>query len=128
LGLEAVALDGAPAGTGAHALVWRTPAGERVLFTGDVLTGGAEPGHPERPRLWHRRRGLYLGPGPDYLARCAPGRLRVALGALLAGGADWICGGHGVPAGPGAGAALARLLALEWPAGVRLAQPIAVYA
>jgi hypothetical protein len=127
-GLEALALAGAAAATGAHALRWAAPGGAVVLFTGDVLTGGAEPSHPERPRLWHRRPGLYLGPGPDYLARCDPERLRVALGGLLAGGADWICGGHGVPAGPGAGARLARLLALDWPPRTRLAQPIAVFA
>jgi hypothetical protein len=125
-GLEALALDGAAAGTGAHALRWATPGGQAVLFTGDVLTGGAEPSHPEHPRLWHRRPGLYLGPGPTYLARCDPDRLRVALGDLLAGGADWICGGHGVPAGPGAGAALVRLLTRDWPSGARLEQPIVV--
>ncbi len=127
-GLEALALEGAAAGTGAHALRWAAPGGAAVLFTGDVLTGGAEPSHPEHLRLWHRRRGLYLGPGPTYLARCDHDRLRVALGDLLAGGADWICGGHGVPVGPGAGASLARLLARDWPPGARLEQPIAVYA
>jgi hypothetical protein len=125
--LEALALAGAVAGTGAHVLRWVAPGGERVLFTGDVLTGGAEPSHPELARLWHRRPGLYLGPGPTYLPRCVPERLRGALGRLLAGGVDWICGGHGVPYGPGAGAGLARLLQLDWPAGGPLAAPVAVY-
>jgi hypothetical protein len=127
-GLAPTVLSGAPPDSGAHALRWVAPDGTRVVFSGDVLTGGAEPSHPDLARLRHRRPGLYLGSGPAYLARCDLDRLRADLERLRSGldaGPDaggtapgtWIAGGHGLPHGPEAGPTLARLLELDWTAG-----------
>ena len=110
-GVRAVKLAGMWRGD--HALLWQapaTPAGGRVLFSGDILNGQVEPGlsHAEHFR---REPELYFGSRPRYVERHAdPAALKASLERLLREDFDLIAGAHGRPFRDDATAALARLI------------------
>jgi hypothetical protein len=94
---------------GEHALFWRAPGGESVLFSGDLLNGQAQP---ELAKEDHFRRGpgLEFGSRPGYLER-HPDRpaLRASLDRLLAERIDLICGAHAIPFGDDPAGAIRRM-------------------
>jgi glyoxylase-like metal-dependent hydrolase (beta-lactamase superfamily II) len=94
-------------------LVWASPTGERVLFTGDALNG---PFNPDNPRPHPRRGapGLYVGAGPAYLRGLDAAALKASLRPLVAGPVDLLCGAHGQPWRADPRGTLARLLELDW--------------
>ena len=116
------------AGTGQadHALSWLAPDGTRVLLTGDLLNGSADPHHPLAAALPRRHPGLYGGASREDLLQRDPDAIRRGLQRLRAEPCDVICGGHGVPVGGqdgilldghgGAHDALTGLLSLYWAA------------
>ena len=110
-GLRAIKIAGKFAGD--TVLAWQAPTGERVLFTGDAINGEFNPDNP----LVHPRRGapgLYLGAGPFYLRDLDVEALKASLRPILSGRVDLLCGAHGQPVRENAGAALARLVELDW--------------
>ena len=95
---------------GDHALLWRAPAGPRVLFTGDVLNGQVEPDLSPEDHF-RREPGLYFGARPRYVERHAnPAALKASLERLLQEDFDIIAGAHSRPFRDNPKAALARLI------------------
>ena len=95
---------------GDHALVWPTPGGEQVLFSGDILNGQVEP--ELAPADFYRREpGLHFGARPGYVERHAnPAALKASLERLLREEFDVIAGSHGRPFRDNPRGALARLI------------------
>ena len=95
-GLRAIKLAGAWRGD--HALLWRAPAGERVLLSGDILVGQVER-DLAAPDHFRGEPGLYFGARPGYVERHAdPAALKASLERLLSQAEfDLICGAHGKP-------------------------------
>ena len=107
-GLRPLKLSGAWRGD--HALLWTAPGGQRVLFSGDLLNGQAEPDVVEEDH-YRRRPGLCFGARRGYVERHAnPAALKASLARLLHEEFDLICGSHARPFGDDAMASLARLL------------------
>ena len=95
---------------GDHALLWRAPAGVRVLFTGDILNGQVEPDLSPEDHF-RREPGLYFGARAQYVERHAnPAALKVSLERLLREDFDIIAGAHSRPFRDNPKAALAQLL------------------
>jgi hypothetical protein len=96
---------------GDHVLVGQTPAGERILFTGDPVNGQvhldlAAEDHFRRPNA------LNFGSRPGYVERHPdPDALRRSLSRVLDEDFDLICGAHATPFRAAPKAALAALLA-----------------
>ncbi|HEU5318053.1 MAG TPA: MBL fold metallo-hydrolase, partial [Chloroflexota bacterium] len=107
-GLRAIKLAGAWRGD--HALLWDAPTSERVLFSGDILNGQAEP--ETVPEDHYRRSpGLEFGARPAYVERHDnPAALKASLERLAREDFDLICGSHARPFRDGSGAALERLI------------------
>ena len=107
-GQQAIKLAGAWRGD--HALLWRAPGGERVLFSGDILVGQVER-DLAGPDHFRWEPGLYFGARPGYVERHAdPAALKASLERLLSEDFDLICGAHGRPFGDKPKVALARLI------------------
>jgi hypothetical protein len=94
---------------GDHALMWVSPTGERVLFSGDIVNGQVQL---DLARADHFRRphALNFGSRPGYAER-HPDRaaLRASLDRLLREDFDLLCGAHATPFRDSPKAALARL-------------------
>ena len=107
-GLRAIRLSGLWGGD--HALLWRAPTGERVVFTGDPVNGQvqldlAREDHFRRPNA------LNFGARPGYVDRHPdPQALRRTLSQLLDEDFDLLCGAHAIPFRDNPNAALTALL------------------
>jgi hypothetical protein len=110
---------------GDHLLLWPLdgqaaagqPGPQGVLFTGDAISGRANPANPANAAHPRREPGLYLGAGTYYLTHPDPtalqASLRRAVDALPAQ-TGLICGAHGEPCRDRPAEALAALLDLDW--------------
>ena len=112
-GLRAHKLEGG-AFAGDTVLVWTSPGGKRVLFTGDAINGPFNRLNPTGPHPRRGEPGLYLGAGPFYLDRAKPEALKASLRPLLETQIDVICGSHGDPFTSNPNEALARLIEIDW--------------
>ncbi|HEU5315467.1 MAG TPA: MBL fold metallo-hydrolase, partial [Chloroflexota bacterium] len=112
-GMRAHKLEGG-AFAGDTVLIWTSPEGKRVLFTGDALNGPFHGANPAGPHPRRGQPGLYLGAGPFYLDRATAPRLKESFTKLLSEKIDLICGSHGDPFTVDPNGALARLLEVEW--------------
>jgi hypothetical protein len=107
-GLRPIKLTGAWRGD--HALLWVAPTGERVLFSGDILNGQAEP-ETVPDDHYRRASGLAYGARPTYVERHDnPTALKASLQRLLREEIDMICGSHARPYCDAPAASLARLI------------------
>jgi hypothetical protein len=99
-----------------HLLVWQSPTGSGVLFTGDAINGQA-PERQSLPNDWRLAPGLYVGVGPTMFSWLAdPPRLQAGLRRALAHDFDLLCGAHAWPYRERPEEALAQLLAQDWAA------------
>jgi hypothetical protein len=112
-GLRAHKLSGG-AFAGDTVLIWTSPEGKRVLFTGDAINGPFHSANPLGPHPRRGQPGLYLGAGPFYLDRAQAEELKGSLRPLLAEKIDMICGSHGDPFTADPNGALERLLEIDW--------------
>jgi glyoxylase-like metal-dependent hydrolase (beta-lactamase superfamily II) len=107
-GLRAVKVEGPFPGD--TALRWQAPDGTRVLFTGDMVLGAADPEDPrtDRPRS---APGLYLhGVSSHPRGSQDMAAFKASLRRLLDEDFDLVCPAHGVPYRGHAREALASLL------------------
>jgi hypothetical protein len=89
-GLRAINID--PARTCNYFLLWPSPSGRRVLFTGDALFGPTDPGD-SRTAHPRRRPGLYI----PMKGRRAPHLFKLRYRRLLQERFDLVCSGHSAP-------------------------------
>ena len=112
-GLIAYKLEGG-AFPGDTVLMWSSPEGKRVLFTGDAMNGGFNRLNPAGPHPRRGEPGLYLGAGPFYLEKCRAAPLKESFRGLLGGRIDVIAGAHGDPVSGDPDDLLRRLLEVDW--------------
>jgi glyoxylase-like metal-dependent hydrolase (beta-lactamase superfamily II) len=112
-GLTAYKLEGG-AFPGDTVLMWISPEGKRVLFTGDAMNGGFNRLNPAGPHPRRGQPGLYLGAGPFYLEKCTAAPLKESFRRLLEERIDMIAGAHGDPVTGDPNDSLRRLLEVDW--------------
>jgi glyoxylase-like metal-dependent hydrolase (beta-lactamase superfamily II) len=115
-GLRAIKVAGKFAGD--TMLLWSSPTGQRVLFTGDAINGQVNPENP-LPHPLRAAPGLYVGAGFFFLQDLDVAAFKASLRRVLEEDFDLICGAHGQPYHHGARDALTRLVALDWPPIIR---------
>lgn len=112
-GLTAYKLEGG-AFPGDTVLIWNSPEGKRVLFTGDALNGGFNRLNPAGPHPRRGEPGLYLGAGPFYLEKCTAAPLKESFRTLLESPIHMLAGAHGDPVTGDPNDFLRRLLEVDW--------------